>query len=481
MTRNNVVSIGINIPGTDIKEVSLKSKVSLLDYDIVIIDPAIYSFYGYSYDEYQGKPCLDDSNSFSLKEHIEHWRREILESIRAGKNIFIMLNNEQEVYVATGEESFSGTGRNRQTTRLVTMASNYQIVPGGIQVTNSKGSSMALVGKDNVIAPYWSEVGGYSEFRVLLDGDGVKSIVQTKTGQKTVGARIRYKNAEGNLFLLPYIEFERENFLYENEEDGKSYWTDEAVVFGKKFVSAICALNKAVNTAGGFTAKPDWLTQDKYVLPKEENARDKLIEIESKIGGLQKQKEQFEQVISDESVLKRLLYENGKPLEGAIRIALEMMEFSVEHFENSESEFDVIFESKEGRLIGEAEGKDNKAINISKLRQLEMNIHEDFERDEVKNMAKGALIGNAFRLIEPNERGDFFTEKCLTAANRSGTALIRTVDLFIIAKYLSGKKYKTFSRKCRKTIIETTGVVIFPEIPNVEEAVATISDSGDSA
>ena len=87
------------------------------------------------------------------------------------------------------------------------------------------------------------------------------------------------------------------------------------------------------------------------------------------------------------------------------------MGFTVSHFENSESEFDVIFESKEGRLIGEAEGKDNKAINIDKLRQLEMNIHEDFARDEVEDMAKGALIGNAYRLIEPEERGMFFYYK----------------------------------------------------------------------
>lgn len=256
------------------------------------------------------------------------------------------------------------------------------------------------------------------------------------------------------------------------------YWTDEALVFGKKFVLSICALDKAVNTTSSFTAKPDWLTQDKYVLPKEKNAIDKLIEVESKIDFLQKQKEQYEQEIADEPVLKRLLYENGKPLECAIRIALGMMEFSVEHFENSESEFDIVLESKEGRLIGEAEGKDNKSINIEKLRQLVMNIQEDYGRDEVKNMAKGVLIGNAFRLVDPDKRGDFFTEKCLTAANRNGTALIRTVDLFNVAKYLSGNKNKTFSEKCRKAIIETTGVVAFPEIPN-EEAVAIISDSGD--
>jgi len=481
MAKNNVVSIGLDIPGTDLEEISLKSKVSLLDYDVAIIDPAIYNFYGYSYDEYQGKPSLDDSNSFSLKEHIEHWRREILESIRAGKNIFFMLNKEQEVYVATGGKSFSGTGRNRQTTRHVSITSNYQMVPGGIEVTNSSGSSMTLAGKDNVIAPYWSAMGGSSEYRVLLGGEGVKTIVQTRTGKKTVGAKIRYKNSEGNLFLLPYIDFDREEFTYKNEEDEKYYWTDEAIIFGKKFVSEICALDKAARSTGELSATPDWLTQDKYVLPKEEKARDKLIEVESKIDELQKKKEKFEQEIADESVIKRLLYENGNPLEEAIRIVLELMEFTVAHFENSESEFDVVFESKEGRLIGEAEGKDNKAINITKLRQLEMNIHEDFERDEVENMAKGALIGNAYRLIEPEKRNDFFTEKCLTAANRSGTALIRTVDLFRVGKYLSGKKDKVFSKKCRKAIIETSGVVTFPEIPETEKAVETIGGSEDSA
>lgn len=89
MAKKSVVSIGIEIPGSDDKQISLKSKISLLDYDIVIIDPAIYDFYGYSHDDYLGKPCLDDANSFSLKEHLEHWRREILEFIRAGKNVFL--------------------------------------------------------------------------------------------------------------------------------------------------------------------------------------------------------------------------------------------------------------------------------------------------------------------------------------------------------------------------------------------------------
>lgn len=205
-----------------------------------------------------------------------------------------MLNKEQEVYVATGDKSFSGTGRNRQTTRHVRPVTNYQIIPSGIEVTNSSGSSMRLVDKDNILAPYWSVIGSKSEYRVLLDGKGVKPIVQTKTGNKTVGAKLRYKDAEGNLFLLPYIDFELDEYTYENEEDGKTYWTDEAIAFGKKFVSSICALDKIAKSTGEFSAKPDWLTQNKYVLPKEENIRGKLIGVESKIDELQKKKEQFE-------------------------------------------------------------------------------------------------------------------------------------------------------------------------------------------
>ena len=166
--------------------------------------------------------------------------------------------------------------------------------------------------------------------------------------------------------------------------------------------------------------------------------------------------------------IKGLLYEKGKPLEAAILKSLKVLGFDCSKYRASDSEFDVVFESIEGRLIGEAEGKDNKAINIDKLRQLEMNIHEDFSRDGVNDMAKGVLIGNAYRLLPPEKRGDFFTEKCLIAASRSKTALIRTTDLFYISRYLSARVNKVFAKKCRKAILETVGIVVFPNIPELE-------------
>ena len=476
MEKKSVVSIGMEIPGTDVKNISLRSKTSLLDYDIIIVDPAINDFYG-SYEEYQGKPCLNDTNSFLLKEHIEHWRREILEAVKAEKNIFFFLNKKEEVFVATGEKSYSGTGRNRQTTSRVSLAFNYQIVPGDITATNSNGSSMVLARKDNELAAYWKELSSVSEFRVFLDGERIKPIIQTKNGAKTVGAKLRYENAKGNLFLMPYISFADKKYTYETEEDGEVevYWSKEACILGKRIVSSICSLDESIKSSGESSAAPEWMSQDKYLLPKEEIIRNKLISVENKIEKLQQQKEKYEQEIADESVLKRLIYENGKPLESAVHLALEILGFSVSYFEDSESEFDVIFVSEEGRLLGEVEGKDNKAININKLRQLEMNINEDFSRDEVTEMAKGALIGNAFRFQEPTERADFFTDKCITAATRSGTALIRTTDLFEAARYLSRKSNKRYSTTCRKAILGAIGQVEFPEIPDDVSAAESIA------
>jgi len=459
----NIIKIGIEIPGDESKYTSLKSKLSLLDYDIAVIDPNIDEFYDYSFDRYLGKRCLSDTSSFQLKEHIEHWRREILEAVKAGKTIFLLLNERQEIYVATGEKSYSGTGRNRQTTRHVELFQNYQIIPGRIDVVNSSGTSMRLDEKDDLLAVYWAEVGDESEYRVLVDSQGVRPLIKTKSGGKIVGVYLRYKNAPGALVLLPYLEFERDEFSYEKED--RSYWTDKGLEIGKKFIKSIIGVDKALRSENEYTPAPSWTKQELYTLPKERKIREKLLSLEMKLEALQKEREKLEKILADEITLKNLLYQKGKSLELSILEAFKLLGFKTSQYIDSDSEFDVVFESKEGRFIGEAEGKDNKPINIDKLRQFEMNIHEDFAKDNIDEMAKGVLIGNAFRLLPPEDRSDFFTQKCLTAAKRNNTALVRSVDLFIVAKYMSDKKNNTFAKKCRKAILGATGIVVFPDIP----------------
>jgi len=139
------------------------------------------------------------------------------------------------------------------------------------------------------------------------------------------------------------------------------------------------------------------------------------------------------------------------------------MGFTAAPFKVSDSEFDVVFESAEGRLIGEAEGKDNKAVNIDKLRQLSMNIHEDLQREEVTAPAKPVLFGNAFRLKPIAERSDPFSEKCHSAAASSSTALVYTPDLFFAVQRLLEQNDPDYAQECRRVLLSSVGRVIFPE------------------
>src|SRR5689334_16957767 len=129
MSTKNILTVGFAIASADTTYASFHSKLSLLDWDIIVFRPTIGEFYLYMRDFYQGKPSLNDSDSFRLKECCEHWRREIKQATQSGKTVLVYLARLQEVYVDTGRRSFSGTGRNRQTTRHVSLYNNYEAIP----------------------------------------------------------------------------------------------------------------------------------------------------------------------------------------------------------------------------------------------------------------------------------------------------------------------------------------------------------------
>lgn len=138
-------------------------------------------------DYYQGKPSLSDGRSVELKECCEHWRREIKEAVATGKTVIVYLSTLQEVYVDTGKRSYSGTGRNRQTPRHVTLYNNYHAIPANLSPVATSGSAMKLVGKGaDILAPYWAEFEDHSEYRVLLTAANVPTCITTRTGERSV-------------------------------------------------------------------------------------------------------------------------------------------------------------------------------------------------------------------------------------------------------------------------------------------------------
>jgi len=192
MALKKIISIGFDLASEDVQHEDINSGISLLDWDIVLFKPALLNRNFYISDHYLGKPALDDEDSPKFKQYCQHWRREIDDAISNGKLVIVFLSELEEVYVATGEKTYSGTGKNRQTTRMVSLTSNYSSIPVELLPVATKGKVVKLLPKGTeYLSAYWKEFSALSFFNVVLSGEKIKPILQTKVGDKTVGAEYR--------------------------------------------------------------------------------------------------------------------------------------------------------------------------------------------------------------------------------------------------------------------------------------------------
>lgn len=445
-------------------EYAFSSKQSLLDADIIIFSPNISEYLEqYMYSQYQGKPCLYETNSFNFKEACSHWRSELKAAVECGKTIIIYLSEFHNIFTQTGNREFSGTGRNQRITNIVAKSNNYEAIPFNLgEIIPTKGTEIKINKDLKFLAEYWLEFGPLSAYEICLKGENKNPMLTTKAGDRIVGAIIQ--TARGAIILLPPLNINNEEFTIE-KADGV-YWNKKGMAFGTKLARIFIGIDKAVHDERAITQPPDWVKQETYRFIKERKLEHEINALSTKIDYLQDQRIKYCQQLEFEGNLRRLLYEKGKQLEEAILEALTIMGFKANNIRENDSEFDAIFISNEGRFLGEAEGKDNNAINIDKLSQLERNIQEDFVKDEVEVHAKGVLFGNAFRLKPISERGEFFTAKCISGAKRSEIALVRTPDLFLVAQYLKENRNENYAKKCRQLLSRTKGEVVqFPPVP----------------
>ena len=465
MAKKRIFTVGFELPGSDFEYVSFNSDQTLLDADIILIQPTLGGYEFEFGEQYGGKSILSHHYSFAVKKSLDHWRNEIVSTVNAGKLVVVYLVKPIEFYRYTGEKHYSGTGRSRVATQIVVPISSYEAIPNIKRATPKSGSSMRLEKDAAYLTSYWSEYSACSPYAVEIEGDFNKVLLKSSTGDRVVGAAFHGKH--GVLLFLPPLEIDDEFYrdAEEGEDEDETYWTKEALIFGKKLIANLVHLADALKQQVSVTPAPGWTLNSEYRLAAESEIEGKISAISAKIIDLQTERDELDSELEKSQSLRRLLYEQGRPLEKAILEAMGALGFDVQNYTDGDSEFDGIFVCPEGRCLGEAEGKDNKAVNIEKFSQLERNIQEDFERDEITEHAKGLLFGNAYRLMPLAERGPFFTDKCLSAAKRIGAALVRTPDLFVPARYLKEHSTDTaYAKECREAIFRSVGVVVnFPK------------------
>ena len=142
MAKSRIFTVGFELPGDEFEYVEFHSDQTLLDADIILFEPTLGIFS--SETNYNGKPLLSENSSFATKDRLDHWRSEIISAVKAGKIVIVYLAKPVECYRHTGDKQFSGTGRSRVTTNLVTGISSYETVPYLTEVTSKSGKEIRI-------------------------------------------------------------------------------------------------------------------------------------------------------------------------------------------------------------------------------------------------------------------------------------------------------------------------------------------------
>lgn len=462
-----IFTIGYEVPGRSEDFLDFSSRKSLMDADILIFETDLPGDLDYP-STFQGKNSYTENSSFKFREYSQHWKNELVSFLKSGKTVFVFLSKKEEFFLKTGEKTFSGTGRNTRTTNIVNLHNNYEFLPTDIgRIITASGRHIEFTG-NNLFTDFFKKFKDNLEYQVYLENIGsADSIFIGKDKTKILGAV--YRVGAGCLVTLPYLNYDKDNFIeHKSNKKGEdsSYWTKKAVAFGNMLIGCLLEIDKGLSQDFSKTPPPNWVFDAKFAGEKEICFQEEMEKNNKKIKELEKNNQDLQLEFLKEQVLKDLLFEQGKSLENAVIEALKILGFSAENFDNGELELDQVIISPEGhRYIGECEGKDEKAIDITKFRQLLESLSADFAREDVEEKAFGILFGNSQRLNEPEKRTLDFTKKCKIGAEREKIALVRTIDLFEVAKYLKDRNNKEFQKKCRQAIYDGLGSIVkFPLI-----------------
>lgn len=459
-----IFTIGYTVPTFDKNYIDFYSEQSLMDADILLISPESFEPRGnwVSFTVSDGG-CYNVETSRVYRQKISQLRKEIEDCLNSGKTVFVFLTKKEGISLAHNVSS-----EKKQNLYSTEMYSNYNFLPIDIgTLTSASGRNIEFSG-NALFSDFYEKFKKNLEYELYIEKpDRAQVIFTGKDKTKILGAIYRIKN--GHLVVLPLIKYDEKKFTeYKGKgKEKKAYWTKEATQFGKSLVKVLVDIDKALRKGGDRTPPPDWASEEIFKLVQEQVLQKEIEKKSKEIDKLILQKSELLEKIEQEVRLRDLLFEKGKILENSINIALEIFGYKAENYNDGNLEIDHVITSPEGdRFIGEAEGKDTSAVNIEKFSQLTRIIQEDLQREEVENPAIGILFGNGFRLTKPSERVEQFTTKCISTAKSLNCVLVRTPDLFRVAKYVKESKDESFAKSCRDVIKDSIGKIVdFSEIP----------------
>ena len=414
------------------------TSISFFDYDAVVISTDYISnqYAKSSTSPYQNKRLLSEYASNQIKEDYKKIKEQLIEQLRQGKNIFVLMGNNENCYIYTGEKQYSGTGKNARQTNIVTQFDMYSFLPIKISATHVYGERIEICGKQPY-ADFFRKTKDCYHYAAYFTGPEPSVQLKVQGSSKVVSAVFEYEN--GKIILLPFP-------YYEDDYTEEKYWKKQ----GKVYLDSLFELSKRMSTSMDDYVLPEWanrfsILQESVECRKLEKDRQKLLK-------LQKSIENQEQLIHEIQRYKTLITSSGEQLEEIIKLVLSELGFSL--FEAEKGRSDIIARYREIDIVVEVKGVSKSAAE-KHAAQLEKWVAQFTEENE--HAPKPLLIVNGFcdtPLLERVE--DVFPKQMLKYCEARNHALITTTQLLCL--YIETRRNPSCLNERLMELLSTIGI-----------------------
>ena len=253
--RKRIITLGLSIYKEDIKNANIDERISLQDYDILIVDPELTALIRCkSQQRHNDRHILSDDETQKYDENMKHWYREISDFLRSRKTIIILLNKLMEFYVP----------RYNNGIRKLQLINNYHILDYSLELINASGKRVKLIRDKRSFENYWLAMKEISGYEVYIESTAIDPLFTTQSGDRNIGGKLIVYS--GNVIFLPYINILKYSgtIMEKNSKDntiGKNYQ--------EIFISKIIELDKLLSTKSMVTSAPKWTENMEYILKNE--------------------------------------------------------------------------------------------------------------------------------------------------------------------------------------------------------------------
>lgn len=378
-------------------QIGFNDKISLYDYDTVIINSNI-SFVASGVKKINGEEglCLASEIIYNYELIFEKLRKQIIDLLKEGKNIYVILNNDEKYYYLDDITKYE--------------FNCFAYLPIDFYYDVLVGKEFIVENKEPYFS-FFSKIKNYVSYSNIIRCSYIEKLLTTKNNDKTIGG---FCNIEkGKIIFLPNFSYSKLVSFYSSQKKDNR---DEI------FIKALLELENNLSITVE-EKLPEW-TNDFHIL-NEKEILSQISDTEKEINKLQYELETQNKELDLIRNYKYLLTATGKPLELIVKKVLK--EIGFELLETEDNRSDVIAKYKNRDIVAEIKGL-TKSAGEKNAAQLEKWVSEFIEVNEKE--PKAILIVNGYCNLPLNERKEpVFPNQMLGYAIKREQCLISTYQL----------------------------------------------------